>query len=225
MACFRTGSGEEIGDVMVVVEDANVVLSEVILVSGDGLMVAVRSLIPVMAQYAGLVVVVMVMVESHNRWVAEESPDVMAHLVEEEMDDLGVDYSYLCLCVVVGFLMDNARVWVKEAVLYNVHVLVGVEMHMVMAVEVAEVVMKVEIVGKVEAVMKMEIVVKVEVEVEAVDLYNYDSLEVVGRWLSAVEVGEACGADNRELMRAVVAVAAKHNCNDSLEATAPPYHV
>ncbi|KAM2738146.1 hypothetical protein EV2_032385 [Malus domestica] len=82
-------------------------------------MVAVRSLIPVMAQYAGLVVVVvMVMVESHNRWVAEESPDAMAHLVEEEeMDDLGVDYLYLCLCVVVGFLMNNARVWVKEVVL------------------------------------------------------------------------------------------------------------
>lgn len=55
---------------MVVVEDANVVLSEVILVSGDGLTVAVLCLIPVMAQYAGLVVVVMV--ESHNRWVAEE---------------------------------------------------------------------------------------------------------------------------------------------------------
>lgn len=70
MACFRTGSGEEIVDVMVVVEDANVVLSEVILVSGDGLTVAVLCLIPVMAQYAGLVVVVMV--ESHNRWVAEE---------------------------------------------------------------------------------------------------------------------------------------------------------
>lgn len=142
----------------------------------------------------------------------------MAHLVEEEeMDDLGVDYLYLCLCVVVGFVMNNARVWVKEVVLYNVRVLVGVEMHMVMAVEVAEVVMKVEIVGKVEAVMK------VEVEVEAVDLCNYDSLEVVGRWLSAVEVGEACAADNRELLRAVVA-AAKHNCNDSLEATAAPYH-
>lgn len=223
MACFRTGSGEEIVDVMVVVEDANVDLSEVILVSSDGLMVAVRSLILVMAQYAGLVV----MVESHNRWVAEESPDAMAHLVEEEeMDDLGVDCLYLCLCVVVGFLMNNTRVWVKEVVLYNVRVLVGVEMHMVMAVEVAEVVMKVEMVGKVEAVMKVEIVMKVEVEVEveAVELCNYDSLEVVGRWLSAVEVGEACEADNRELLRAVVA-AAKHNCNDSLEATAAPYHV
>lgn len=93
-ARYRTGTGEEIVDaMMVVVDDANVVVPEV---NSDGLVVT--------AQYNGLVGVG-VIPESHTRWVAEEVGDGLApHLVKELMAD------HVRVVAVVELLLNNAHV-------------------------------------------------------------------------------------------------------------------